>query len=609
MNESMARAPSSPDAVAPPVPAAASPVEVKHRSAPGRGAWRKLSLRQWLTLPYVALVLAVALIVGALSYVTGSQAVDTLTDKLLLEAADRIGQAVDRHVVGSSAALEAAFPDGLPAPAQVEADLAGLRSRFWIATSLHLDPNNYVYFGNRAGQFFGLWRHSRSEGELRLKLKPEEPRSFQRFVGLDGAITETSTEATIYDPRVRPWYRAGQAHDSHTWTSIYIDYRTSELVATRARRVLDAKGELAGVVATDMSLRALNDFLRRLRLSPNGVALIIERDGNLIASSHSPNVARAADGGKSRINVANGGDALERAAYAAVKRAGFAVAPGAGTLRFTGPDGEDCAMAFAQVKDAVGLDWIVAVAVPRSDLMGGIPANALRTALIAAAAALLAAWLGSFILRWLARDLTLLANAARAVGQGSAEVPIHIHRQDEIGVLAECFRQMQQRLRTDHLTGLVNREALGKRIDERIRLHRRAGDAHTFALLFIDLDDFKRVNDSWGHDAGDRVLIEVGKRLRASTRSSDWVARYAGDEFVVLLDQVDSAEMAEQVREKVDQVLRQPLHNGDIHGDEALPMSGSVGLAVFTGADGDAETLIRRADADMYRRKSAARGA
>ena len=125
----------------------------------------RISLRQWLTIPYIALVTGLVLLIGALSYQAGSQAVDVVADHLLSETVARIGQTVDRHVVGSAATLEAAFPQGMAAPQRIESDIATLRSRFWIATSLHLDPNNYVYYGNQSGQFFGLRRHSSLEGE------------------------------------------------------------------------------------------------------------------------------------------------------------------------------------------------------------------------------------------------------------------------------------------------------------------------------------------------------------------------------------------------------------------------------------------------------------
>ena len=133
-----------------------------------------LSLRSVLIFPYVALVVALAVAIGILSYLTGGHAVLTVSEHLLTETVSRISQAVDRHVVGSMATLEAAFPNGMLSPASIESDFNNMRTRFWIATSLHIDPNNYVYYGNRAGQAMGLFRHSLQKGELRVKYTPEE---------------------------------------------------------------------------------------------------------------------------------------------------------------------------------------------------------------------------------------------------------------------------------------------------------------------------------------------------------------------------------------------------------------------------------------------------
>ena len=569
----------------------------------------RLSLRQSLTLPFVALVLGVAVLIGALSYRAGSQAVDTVADHLLLETVSRIGQAVDRHVVGSGAVLEAAFPNGMPAPATIDGELASLRSRFWIATSLHLDPNNYVYYGNRQGQFFGLWRHSQQEGELRTKLKAEAPRSFQRFTGINGEPTETVLETRLYDPRVRPWYKAGELNPSHTWTSIYIDFRTSELVATRARRVLDAAGVVEGVVATDLSLRGLNDFVRRLQISKNAVAFIIEPDGKLIASSRSLNVKPAGDGSSARINAADSDDALQVAAYAQVRDAARASADDAPrhTLQFTGPDGEAVQLAFNRLRDSAGLDWVTVVAVPRSDFMGGVTHNVRRTAVIGTLAALVAVAMGLWILGWVSRDLARLATAAREVGEGRLDAPLSIVRSDEIGDLATSFRQMQHRLRTDILTGLVNRDVMMRSVTERIQLHRRAGDMEPFAVLFIDLNNFKRVNDRLGHDAGDRALVEIAARLRGATRTADLAARYAGDEFVILLNGVSDRHAAAEIRRHIETVLHEPLTSiGD--GPVGPDMLGAaVGMALYPGDADDADELIRHADRDMYERKRAER--
>jgi hypothetical protein len=115
---------------------------------PIKSSMQKLSLRAVLILPYIALVVTLAVAIGVLSYMTGSQAVLTVSEHLLEETVSRIGQAVDRHVVGSVATLEAAFPDGMLAPESIESDFENIRTRLWISTYQHLDPNNNLYNGN-----------------------------------------------------------------------------------------------------------------------------------------------------------------------------------------------------------------------------------------------------------------------------------------------------------------------------------------------------------------------------------------------------------------------------------------------------------------------------
>jgi len=565
-----------------------------------------LSLRQWLTLPYIALVFGVALLIGGLSYRTGSQTVDTVANHLLLETVARIGQAVDRHVVGSGAVLEAAFPNGMAAPESIVGELDALRTRFWIATSLHLDPNNYVYYGNLRGEFFGLWRFNVQDAELRIKRQADKPRQIYRFSGINGTLSAPDNEQKMFEPRARPWYKAGESNNSHTWTSIYIDFRNAELVATRARRVLDGEGGFQGVVATDLSLKRLNEFVRRLSVSTNAVAFIIEPDGKLIASSRSPNIAIQPDGSSARINASESDSALQRAAYAEVQQY-LATTPRIDSpinRRFDGPNNEAVELAFDRVCDDAGLDWIIAVAVPRSDFMQGVTANVQRAALIGLLAAVAAVMLGLGVLEWVGRDLRRLTRAAEEVGEGRLEVALDVQRNDEIGVLANTFREMQHRLRTDALTGLDNRDVMLRQISRRIQCGRRAGDAKSFAVLFIDLNNFKLINDHFGHDAGDRTLLEISQRLREATRSDDRVARYAGDEFVLMLNNIPSREIAEQVRRQVEAALSQPLQTVDLTLLPAgLTTGGAVGMA-FYPEDGDtAEQLIKYGDRDMYERK------
>ena len=568
------------------------------------------TLRQWLTVPFTILMFSVAVLMGALSYFTGSQAVDTVSRHLLQEMVARIGQAVDQHVRGSAAVLEAAFPTGMVAADNIEPELTALRTRFWIATSLHTDPNNFVYYGNRHGQTIGLLRLSSEEAELRYKLRADQFRSFSRFTGINGALGRPTFETKIFDPRKRPWYKAAETSASSAWTAIYIDFTTAELVATRARRVLDAQGGLQGVVATDISLQRLNQFVSNLSISNHGVAFIIESDGKLIASSRGPNLTHLPDGSSARMTALDSASPLQRAAYQQVRDRLQSASAGTGpsAFVFSGPDGNSVELAFDHVLDAAGLDWIIVVAVPRSDFMQGITTNVVRTALIGLLGALAAVALGLSIVGWIGRDLHRLTEAVQQVGEGHLEAPLEVYRSDEIGVLANTLRKMQYRLRTDLLTGLSNRDMLVRSITNRIAHKRRQQDALSFAVLFVDLNNFKLINDHLGHDAGDRVLMEIATRLSKAIRPGDVVARYAGDEFVLLINDIASRQVAEQVRKNLEATLLEPVQQVDLGTvPDGAGFGGAVGLAMYPADGASAEALIERADQEMYERKRASR--
>ena len=567
---------------------------------------RRTSLRVVLIVPYVVLVLGLALAIGLLSYDTGRRAVSTVSEQLLLEVVGRIAQAVDRHIVGSGAVLETAFPQGLPAPAEIQEDFHELRARLWIATAIHTDPNNYVYYGNEMGQGIGLYRHNGEDVELRMKLKADEHRAIYRFSGIDGPLEFIRREKNLFDPRTRPWYTDGRDSSSDTWTSVYIDFGTLQLVATRARSVPTPGGVFAGVVATDVSLKALNDFVSRLTVSPNGVAFIIEPDGNLIASSASDNVITLPDGTHGRIAASESTHPLVKASYQTVRerienRTDERLPR---VFEFTDHSGSLIYAAFDRVQDNAGLDWITVVAMPASDYLGGVFENVRRTVALAALAVAVAIAIGLSILGWVSRDLRLLSAIAGRVGDGDLNSPVNIDRSDEIGELARNFERMQERLRTDRLTGLANREALVQGLQRRITDIRDDRRHPHLGVLFIDLNRFKEINDSHGHEVGDRVLKEIAARLKQAVRSEDLVARYAGDEFVILVDRVPDRETLESVRAHIDTVLSQPLHV------DALPSilaGGATGCALYPDDGDSAEGLLRHADHAMYANKQGRR--
>ena len=147
----------------------------------------------------------------------------------------------------------------------------------------------------------------------------------------------------------------------------------------------------------------------------------------------------------------------------------------------------------------------------------------------------------------------------------------------------------------DGLTGLPNRDLFEDRLEQALARARRR--TVPIAVLFVDLDGFKQVNDVHGHEAGDKVLVEAARRLRSLVRTDDTVARYGGDEFTILAEDVGDAESARHLGERVADELARPYSGG-------LELAASVGIA-FTAnpAAVTPDGLIRRADHAMYRSK------
>ncbi len=155
----------------------------------------------------------------------------------------------------------------------------------------------------------------------------------------------------------------------------------------------------------------------------------------------------------------------------------------------------------------------------------------------------------------------------------------------------------------DPLTGLPNRVLTTERLDQALaRYQRRHEDG--FAVLFVDLDNFKAVNDTLGHAAGDALLMEVARRLEGCLRPGDVVGRLAGDEFGVLLEHAQDVDEAIQVAERLQHELRQPL-SWDGY---PLRLSASIGIALSSTGYETAEQILREADAAMYRAKAKGRG-
>ncbi|MFN7150097.1 MAG: putative bifunctional diguanylate cyclase/phosphodiesterase [Microthrixaceae bacterium] len=163
---------------------------------------------------------------------------------------------------------------------------------------------------------------------------------------------------------------------------------------------------------------------------------------------------------------------------------------------------------------------------------------------------------------------------------------------------------LEQQATHDPLTGLPNRLLLFERIRRALAGLRDVGARHSVALLFIDLDHFKHVNDNLGHELGDRILAEVAQRILSVVRPGDTVARFGGDEFVVLCERLEQPEDAVVIAHRIDDALGPPAR---IDGRE-LQLGASIGISYADVDDVDPSAMLRDADTAMYRAKVAGRG-
>ena len=242
---------------------------------------------------------------------------------------------------------------------------------------------------------------------------------------------------------------------------------------------------------------------------------------------------------------------------------------------------------------------------------------------------LLALLLASRLLRWVQRRalapvLELAELAEFAAKHQDYSIRANIRRRDEVGRLGERLNELfkrteiwqqdlQQQLQAqkqtsqqldklahyDHLTGLANRLYFEAELPRAVEHTLQSGQR--MALLFVDLDNFKTVNDQWGHDAGDEVLQIVAKRMLSQLRQSDLVFRLGGDEFAVLLSDIGQPLQAELLAERLIQSVREPMWVKAA----LMPVGATIGLALCPDHSSDAHQLLQQADEAMYQAKRA----
>ncbi len=560
------------------------------------------SLRRQLVLPYVLLVMFVSAAIGWVSYRAGEESVNSLGERVVLGLLDRMGNAIERQLAGALTALNAMQPDGreLPRLQAFPSDLARIEKRLWISTGLSSALTNYVYYVSMDGGFLGVRRVNSDLVEVMVRRQADGVATV--YAASEGGDRTHILRTEAVDSGRAAWFAKVAGAHRPVWSSVFQDLASGEPTISMAKGVPGRDGKPVGVVATDVTLKTLTDFMRGLTVSANGVAFVVDDSGGMIATSGAEMPFRMSERGPQRLRADEMRTPVLREAYALVdqwKRDGMLEAGQRRTARVGALE-----IAAARIADTYGLDWVTVVAVPRSDFMEGVTRSVLQATFIALVCVVIALVLGLSVLNRVLRDIGVLSDAARRVGDGEPLPKLDISRRDELGLLARSFSEMEHNLRIDKLTAVFNRASLTAQIARLRHQLQQSPHEHTaFALLFIDLDHFKKINDQYGHEAGDRVLVAVAARLKESVRTSDVVARYGGDEFVVLLKGVTDVQDVLATLEKLRSVVEQPVSLEQAE----VSVGASVGWAVFPEDGKDVDKLLKIADGRMYATKRSRR--
>ncbi|MCC5652079.1 EAL domain-containing protein [Nostoc sp. XA013] len=511
-----------------------------------------------------------------------------------------------------------------------------LEHHLWHQIQL-FKPLNPIAFANTQGEIHSVDRLK--DGSLVIRKRDQSTGNNYYTYATDhqGNRVKLIQVNKIFDPRTRPWYTNAVKAGKSTCTEIYPYFSSSGLAFSATQPLYDQTGTLLGVTNATLSLSQLNEFLHSLKIGRSGKTFIVEHSGDLVATSTAEQPFIVSDqGGKKtykRLRAIASSDRITHLTtqYLQSQFGNFKNIHSSQQLEFEIDRKRQFVHLMPFAADC-GLNWMIIVVVPEADFMQYIEANTRTTILLCLGALILATVIGVITSHWITQPILHLSFASKEIANGKLDQIVTVEGINELRVLAQAHNQMATQLQEsfagllevnrqleaeinerkqaeeqllhnafhDTLTGLPNRAFFMERLKHTLQRAKRQ-ENYLFAVIFLDLDRFKVINDSLGHLKGDQFLIAIANKLEVCIRSTDTVARLGGDEFTILLDEIQNLSDAITVVERIQEELTLPL---ELDGQE-VSTTASIGIALSSTVDYDqAENLLRDADTAMYRAKA-----
>jgi diguanylate cyclase (GGDEF)-like protein len=613
-------------------------------------------LRLVLVVPFVLQIVGAVGLVGYLSFKNGQEAVNDLADRLI-DKSDRLVTERLNNYLETPQKINQINVDAIKLGLLDLKDFKTAGHYFWKQLQAYPDIT-YISYALPTGEYAGAGRFLANKGVTIDEISAATNWKNYTYT-TDDRGNRTKVEV-IYDD-YRPLQEAAYQETVKAKKTIWIkpynwDGETSAgyISISASTPIYNDRQQLMGIIGVDLLLDSINSFLQQLQISPTAKIFIIERDGLLIGSSSTEKSFTIVNGVARRLSAKNSSDEQIQATtqYLQQKFGNFPAIQNRQKFDFQ-LEGKHQFVRVTPWQDKYGLDWLVITTIPESDFITQINANTQTTILLCSMALLAAIGLGLITSRWITQPILLLGKASAAISQGKFDRQVKVNNIIELAVLFDSFNQMAQQLQSsfanlaqnnieletrveertielqqviaklqqeiaqhqatqqqllhqslhDALTGLPNRTLFVEHLQKAIQYSHRNPD-YIFAVLFIDLDRFKIINDSWGHAVGDRLLIAIARILKECCREVDTVARLSGDEFTILLADLQYFQDAIAVAERLLEKLTPPI---DL--DERQVFAGaSIGIVLGGIHYQNSIDLIRDADIAMYRAKTLGKG-
>jgi two-component system sensor histidine kinase ChiS len=440
-------------------------------------ARRKFRLRNTLLLPFLLQIVAASGLVGYFSFRSGQQAVNEVASQLRNELTNRINEKVASY---------AEIPhtiNRLNASAVVQGDIDILNGtgeyQFWQQMQIYPDIS-YIYCGHENGAFMGVARYmEQNQLKLRFQLVNPSTQFVRKSIELDSQGNHAGKTGIIftklYDPRLRPWYKAAKAAQKPIWSEIYLDFSILLPTVTASIPIYSkTDGSFVGSCGVDFFLpQELSKFLQSLKIGKTGTAFIIERSGQLVATSTKEPMIQGSGENTKRLFARNSENlAIQKTAnYLEGRFTDLKQIQSVQQLDFN-LNGERQYIQVAPFQNR-NLDWLIVLTVPESDFMAQINAGRQNTLWLSLAALGLAIVIGIFTARLITQPVLRLTQASKELAEGQLDKQVETIDAieiEEIETLEQSFNSMAKQLKDFFAALEAQKETLANQNEELQRL-------------------------------------------------------------------------------------------------------------------------------------------